>query len=75
MRGYAGFEKLTKIDRDNLCDIAWFLKGLKISKESPFGEDHDETLRKLCMSIADKVDEDNRQAKLPGCGVPRPQEQ
>lgn len=63
MREYAGFEKLTEIDRLNLCDIAWFLKGLKTSNKSPFSEDHCDTLRKVIICIADKVDEDRGEAK------------
>jgi hypothetical protein len=54
------FDKLNAEDRDNIADIIWFLKGLKVGEKSPFDESHDETLRKVISGIKDKIDFENR---------------
>lgn len=43
---------LTEVDRHNLCDIAWFLKGFSHSDKNPFCGDHDETLEKVIRMIS-----------------------
>lgn len=57
-KGYSGFQKLTADDRANMCDIAWFLKGfasVRGNEDNPFLGCHHETLRRVIMSIADKI--------------------
>lgn len=57
--GYLGFSQLTETNRADLCDIAWFLKGLKQGNpDIPLMGCHDESLRKVIMSIADRIDAD-----------------
>jgi len=56
------FKNINAIDRMNLCDIAWYLKGLKQSDDNPFIGDHHETLEKLIKAIASKVNDEKRQS-------------
>lgn len=60
--------KITQTDHDNLADIAWFIKGLRFANDnSPFGEYHEESLRKVMSHLRDmlsdtkmKYDSDDR---------------
>lgn len=54
-----GFNKLTAQDRYNLCDIAWFLKGMKTHPDFPF-TDQIESLEKAILAIGDKVRHDDK---------------
>ena len=53
------FDSVTNDDRLNLCDIAWFLKGLKHGGNSPF-TDQEQTLEKIIKCISQKVREDDK---------------
>lgn len=49
------FESLNETDRANLCDIAWFIKGLNSSGSSPFVKDHEDTLGKVIGSLSNQI--------------------
>jgi ribosome modulation factor len=60
-------EYITEHNRDNLCDIAWWLKGYKAGADNsfnncPFNEDHLRTLREVIEGMRDELNkQDNEQ--------------
>lgn len=56
------FDNVTDQDRLDLCDLAWYLKGLKAGGDSPFTS-QGETVEKIIRCISQKVREDESNAK------------
>lgn len=55
------FNSLTEADRANLCDIAWFIRGMQFGKdkhEQTFGEEHSQTLAHVIGAIANKLSDE-----------------
>lgn len=56
---------LTEADRLNLCDIAWFIRGMQYGKEKHeqiFGEEHSQTLEHVIQGISNKLSDEKLKA-------------
>lgn len=61
---------LTDLDRLNLCDIAWFLRGINYGKDKadqPFSPDHFQTLEHIIGGITNKLSDEKMEFKRSQC--------
>jgi hypothetical protein len=54
------YDDLTEMDRLNVCDIAWFIKGYRSAKpECGLDEDHENTLLRIANAIKNRPKKDD----------------
>jgi hypothetical protein len=55
------YEDLTEMDRLNVCDIAWFIKGYRAAKpECALEECHETTLLRIANAISNRPKENDK---------------
>lgn len=55
------FNSLTESDRLNLCDIAWFIRGMQYGRqkhEQTFGEEHSQSLEHVISALSNKINDE-----------------